>query len=117
MTEEQFDQWVVALRSGKYPQQKHALHGPNGFCCLGVLAEISNVTTKIQEDDRYMFFFGPEYGDYESRTSLPEGYLGIPYSEQGSLMELNDQMGYTFGEIADYLEANKEEFINGDKGV
>lgn len=33
--------WVKALRSGKYKQTKSELKDNNGYCCLGVLCEIS----------------------------------------------------------------------------
>lgn len=44
MTENQ-RKWIDALRSGKYTQTTHVLRRPdnhgNGFCCLGVLCDIS----------------------------------------------------------------------------
>ena len=36
MTPEKKQQWLDALRSGKYPQVAGALHTDDGFCCLGV---------------------------------------------------------------------------------
>jgi len=33
--------WVKALRSGKYKQIRGALNNGKGFCCLGVLCDIS----------------------------------------------------------------------------
>jgi hypothetical protein len=32
--------WCEALRSGKYPQTQKRLRTEEGFCCLGVLADI-----------------------------------------------------------------------------
>ena len=43
MIEEIKAKWVEALRSGKYTQARHALKGDRGFCCLGVLCDISGV--------------------------------------------------------------------------
>lgn len=34
------EQWVAALRSGEYQQTKTVLHDSEGFCCLGVLADL-----------------------------------------------------------------------------
>src|SRR3954466_11512237 len=40
--------WVEALRSGEYNQCRGNLKSPDGFCCLGVLAQISG----LQFEDR-----------------------------------------------------------------
>lgn len=43
LTKEQLDtrsQWTSALRSGVYRQAKNCLRTKDGFCCLGVLADI-----------------------------------------------------------------------------
>lgn len=34
------EQWVAALRSGEYQQTRTVLHDSEGFCCLGVLADL-----------------------------------------------------------------------------
>lgn len=43
MKQEIAQAWVAALRSGKYRQSKGRLKGEAGFCCLGVLCEISGL--------------------------------------------------------------------------
>lgn len=40
LTREQKEQWLTALRSGKYQQTNGNLHDNNGYCCLGVLCDI-----------------------------------------------------------------------------
>lgn len=35
-----FDQWIAALESGAYEKGKEQLRSDDGFCCLGVLADI-----------------------------------------------------------------------------
>lgn len=34
------EQWVAALRSGKYQQTSNTLHDDVGYCCLGVLCDL-----------------------------------------------------------------------------
>jgi hypothetical protein len=41
LTEEQFQKWVEALRSGKYRQGRYALRSGNCFCVLGVCADVN----------------------------------------------------------------------------
>ena len=41
MKKEIADKWVAALRSGDYKQVHAYLHTPAGYCCLGVLCEIT----------------------------------------------------------------------------
>ena len=43
MKEEIKDKWVEALRSGKYKQCKGRLQKKDGYCCLGVLCDISGI--------------------------------------------------------------------------
>lgn len=39
LTTEQFDAWLVALRSGQYQQGKGRLVSGSSYCCLGVLSK------------------------------------------------------------------------------
>lgn len=92
--------WVAALRSGKYEQCHGALKNGIGYCCLGVLAEISGYdwSSWSLEDDQVasptaMAFVGlnTSVGDLE--------YNGASRSLAG----LNDS-GETFAKIADIIE-------------
>ena len=43
MKKEVADEWIKALRSGDYNQTKESLSDGDGFCCLGVLCDISGL--------------------------------------------------------------------------
>lgn len=97
--------WVEALRSGKYVQAKGRLRRDDGFCCLGVLCDISGeghwaatTETGIQQY---------EHAGYRSVMYLPP-MLKTHYRLSDALellMEMNDT-DRTFSEIADYIEQN-----------
>ncbi|MDE3022805.1 MAG: hypothetical protein KGI54_13265, partial [Pseudomonadota bacterium] len=50
--------WVAALLSGKYEQIRGALRRGSGFCCLGVLCDISE--TGVWKPDVEDSFFNYE---------------------------------------------------------
>lgn len=77
--------WITALRSGKYPQGKGALHtvfpDSETFCCLGVLCELALNVGVAQSDvdevrqfgihtSRTISYFDPDDRN-ESESSLP----------------------------------------------
>jgi hypothetical protein len=127
------DKWIAALESGKYSQAREALRTTDGFCCLGVLSDlyikehpkeewtvtsltISNLTEtfySIKDTD-------PCGADYAS-TVLPrqvQDWAGMS-SESGHFMErnsasgpslvfYNDQLKFSFKEIANIIRHNKE---------
>lgn len=95
--------WIRALRSGKYQQDECGLRSCDGFCCLGVLADIQGCEWR---DDK------PFRGDERMSPALiPAGYLrpkfagGISHAVQERLAEMNDN-GSSFEQIADYIEKN-----------
>lgn len=50
MKKEIADLWVAALRSGKYKQGRTTLKNRDSeFCCLGVLCDISGLSTFIPD--------------------------------------------------------------------
>ncbi len=109
--------WVEKLRSGDYPQGKHALRSAsNHYCCLGVLCEVAVEEgiipkPKLRSTNSANYEFGKHY---EDRTSLPpevSEWSGV--NADGTLknetlyyelMSMNDQQGKTFPEIADSIE-------------
>ena len=95
--------WLEELRSGKHHQITETLkdqfgNGEYGYCCLGVLAEkVMGLEVRIADE-------GIPYdsGDpivYQKVDKI----LGKCLSAQCS--DKNDD-GYTFSEIADYIERN-----------
>lgn len=45
--------WLVALKSGQYKQTTGTLKDSDGYCCLGVACEISNLG-KWDQEGRYI---------------------------------------------------------------
>jgi hypothetical protein len=94
------EKWIDALRSGNYQQGKTYLKdGQGGFCCLGVLCD--SIGEKVGEKDTntqhlYAFF----------ATDL----LTSVYPR---CVQMNDSEGYSFSEIADFIEA---EYLKLGKG-
>jgi hypothetical protein len=97
--------WVKALRSGRYKQCTEELCNGTGYCCLGVLAQISG----SKKDDIFNFLKRMNNKDYRlskdaellSNKFLKE--VGMKKSTQENLANMNDD-GSSFEEIADYIE-------------
>lgn len=107
--------WLEALRSGKYIQGrkwlKHRIlpEGSFKYCCLGVMCEL------VAED------FGVSTAEYDTKVGkliinfganarwMPDEIalaIGLPRSTATALMSMNDEGGFTFREIADWIEEN-----------
>ncbi len=90
-------QWINALRSGDYKQGVGALfqRSSNQYCCLGVLGDLHDLVDgkgrlRNPKDHNYCF--------------LPRALLdGVA---QSYLVDMNDQEGKSFAEIADWIEEN-----------
>jgi hypothetical protein len=96
-------EWLVALRSGDYPQGRCQLRSKhNKFCCLGVLCEISGKTTwQPNPDSEGYIYLG-------SAGVLPKAVAEAAKIEpevQSMLIAKNDA-GRSFAEIADWIEKN-----------
>jgi len=98
--------WVAALRSGKYIQTKNYLKFNDGYCCLGVLCEISKLETGYGIDENGI------NGNKTISNTIRE-WSGLEYKNGGSvyigdecksLAGHNDD-GRTFLEIADAIES------------
>ena len=104
MNKELLKRWVKALRSGEYKQCRGALteteNGPGtpiiGYGCLGVLQAIE---PSIE----------PDMGKLNSHDV--RRVLG-GHIDQYILVAMNDGMGKTFPEIADYIE---KKYLNNEE--
>lgn len=105
MKKEIADKWIQALRSGEYRQAPGHLKDSDGYCCLGVLCEISGLDT-FSVHNTYL----------GQTASLPDEVRewGGLHSNNGTIQEhsanlaaLNDS-GYPFAWIADIIETNWE---------
>lgn len=96
--------WTAALRSGEYRQTTGVLKAPSGgYCCLGVL-----LSTMEGES----CFSGNVQDGYEAFGRigcLPQEQAqnyGIDANTESKLVELNDDDGKSFAQIADWIDSN-----------
>lgn len=106
--------WVAALRSGEYRQGRGALRSGDEYCCLGVACDLYSKETGVSwesEAETTFVYLG-------QNAVLPQevkNWLGLcndsgrcPAKYQpGSLIHWNDG-GWTFEEIADWIESEPE---------
>lgn len=93
-------EWVAALRSCRYAQGKGYLRtAENTFCCLGVACDLidPNIWTEF---NLHAYQHGNGF------VYMPSDSYGIDFEAAVHLSELNDKHGYTFHQIADWIEAN-----------
>lgn len=99
--------WVDALRSGKYKQCAGKLHDGEGFCCIGVLADIQGCEW-VQKD----CCIDPDLWCSSFNEALVPASGAIPYDDADllgtkvryTLIDMNDA-GKSFDEIADYIDS------------
>jgi hypothetical protein len=107
MNPELKQKWVAALRSGDYPQGKQNLQKKGKFCCLGVLCEIDPEVTYDLVDESYVFPDGQRMIDILPFKYANDVGLGDKFKEYDSrLMEMNDEYGKSFEQIANHIERN-----------
>ncbi len=107
-------QWVAALRSGKYEQTTERLCDDDGYCCLGVLADVVNPNAWRDcanpdiEGYGVKAWWGPDNTEHIADLASREIYdlLDLPCEIQDSLVKMNDEETLSFREIADWIEEN-----------
>ena len=128
--------WLETLKFGELPQTISVLQDDTGYCCLGVACKVaqeqdSNLIPDflLEEDENDFYFSG------ESLTSELAQHYGLHCSYAGfdpcvvmgmeadraeeikelkvyDLPRLNDQLGWTFPQIADFcLEHCEHVFV------
>lgn len=119
------DRWTAALRSGEYGQARHALYDGEGYCCLGVLCELArladvNVPLEYEECEDEDEEVSGEWrydGHMEYLPELVKEWAGLkdcnPLVRTGSgrpaLARLNDQLEWSFAQIADAIDGKQPE--------
>lgn len=116
--------WVAALRSGKYKQGSGGLKGVGsgcflGFCCLGVLCDLA----AVEGIGRWHEGEETATADFCTPGGVSDAYLPdlvvtwagatsmdpeVSHPSHGgptTLSSLNDTEKFTFGQIADVIEA------------
>lgn len=109
LTKDLKNKWIDALRSGKYQQGHYSLKKPNDigiqcFCCLGVLCDVY---------DRTGWHTSPDWTHFNykgSKYMAPITLLSV--QDQDKLIKMNDIVGKSFNEIADYIQ---EHIISEDE--
>jgi hypothetical protein len=101
---------IKALRSGEYKQTEETLQDKDGYCCLGVMCAVFEEETgrKLHRSDTG-HIYGAELDDQEG----VQEWVGLRNCDGASkndspLVTLNDYDGYTFSEIADFIESEPE---------
>jgi hypothetical protein len=114
--------WVAALRSGEYEQAQHQLHTSHGYCCLGVLCDISGLGE--WDGCEYIIRIGTDLTE-AADTELPQKVAewaglkpgngavvtidgqsaGLPRHNDGDEDEDDPCRPRSFAEIADAIEA------------
>lgn len=106
--------WITALRSGEYEQGTDLLNYQGKYCCLGVACDVLSKGLKLKVMNTGVNDGCVTYNGHGS--SVPKvvvDALGL-YTDTGSpsegrgrvsLVELNDVRRFTFGQIADILDA------------
>jgi hypothetical protein len=105
MNQEIKAKWVAALRSGEYRQGQDQLRSFNDeFCCLGVLCDLASKAGVGQwEDVSHDRAFDGAKGNISESVSKWSG-LKRSFCTTTRLVNMNDDEGFNFIEIADYIE-------------
>lgn len=116
--------WLVALRSGEYPQASGSLYKQDiitGYCCLGVAGSICGMSNEELEDKG---LFSESFFHEIDKLPVPKELIGIIgendlvsilahmndgiYDEKSGLT--TEEIKRTFPQIADWVEANVEQY-------
>lgn len=120
------ERWVAKLRSGDYAQTDGRLADSSGFCCLGVLCEVAvedGILIKVEDpaesDDveKTVYKYLDKVEGYGSVAVLPDAvveWAGLPYynpyvkveesNPEMPISDVNDDLKYSFSQIADLIE-------------
>jgi hypothetical protein len=107
-------QWVEALRSGNYEQGQERLRdGDDKRCCLGVLADVIGLEWlkhhARNSDACELSVIDPDTNESYSDFLPDTVYASLDLSvSQDKYSVMNDEKGYTFDEIADYIEDHED---------
>ncbi len=109
MNTELKQKWLAALRSGDYKQTKSCLHNKDGYCCLGVLCDISGIghwdqNKEVHGEIPYVASNGKRWFSI-APTEVKQAVAAdsVDSAVWAGVIDMNDE-GKTFAEIADYLE-------------
>jgi hypothetical protein len=118
--------WVEALRSGEYKQGFGQLQIQDRYCCLGVLCRVYEkvVGKPVNKNGNLPHScLSPPYEAVRNWAGLDNSYGKFAVTNFGeihgdifpisSLTELNDNLKFSFSQIADFIESEPEGlFVN-----
>ena len=102
--------WLQALESDKYTQTSDALHTKDGdYCCIGVLCDVSGLGEWVNPHScswtvSYM-------GESNVAPREVRDWVGLTLSGQGDCIQLNDEGGARFAEIAEIIRETPNDFF------
>lgn len=94
-------EWTAALRSGNYCQGHHFMYADGRFCCLGVLCDVVD-NTKWKTVNGVNYYDG---NPYDLTVDMLKK-IGLSDTMMSNLVGLNDDDGWDFDQIANYIEDN-----------
>lgn len=105
--------WVDALRSGKYQQGRDYLSFQGCYCCLGVLCDLAVKEGVCEWESRGIDACLHIDGGGVSLPQAVREWAGVPSANPRAIYddidlpvsELNDEIGLTFPQLADLIEA------------
>lgn len=106
--------WLEALRSGKYTQTIGTLQDSKGFCCLGVACDVAEKASISVFKNGEGMLTGGELGCQKAVKDwlgLTSDFGSSRDGNASSLASVNDRYGYTFPQIAEYIEIHAEGFF------
>jgi hypothetical protein len=106
-------EWLEALRAGKYKQCRRAFrpcpeslgakqYGEDSYCCLAVLSDIYINKVGDMRWDKNLLVDNEDIVD----AARVYDWAGLSPDDATKCVKLNDVDGYTFEQIADYIEGN-----------
>jgi len=102
------EQWVEALRSGKYEQGRCWLRHKDKFCCLGVLCDLHAQATNCDWEEYN------NIGNYLDSDEVLPGkvvkWAGLdsedPFINKERVSSYNDDRRLDFDQMSDLIESN-----------
>lgn len=91
--------WIAALRSGEFRQGTGKLLRYGTYCCLGVACKVAGVP------DNEIEYMGQVNLPLLNEYQIPN-VLGVGTPLANSLVNMNDTRGFSFLEIANFIEQN-----------
>lgn len=111
-------QWIEALRSGRYKQGQGSLRDHDEYCCLGVLCDLAEQAGIVKSNSitGWSFIYSSLVDRFdESDLNLPIAVMnwagidlnyGVEIDVAGKLLSNRNDQGDSFDVIADVIEVN-----------